>query len=48
MELGGSQLENHLMMYAHTAYIDNDKIRENIIKRAKQILSTQHAEHQPK
>lgn len=42
------ELENHLMMYAHTAYIDNDKIRENIIKRAKQILSTQHAEHQPK
>ena len=42
------ELENHLMMYAHTAYVDNDKIRENIIKRAKQILSTQHAEHQPK
>lgn len=41
------ELENHLMMYAHTAYISNDEVRENIIKRARQILSAQHAAHQP-
>ena len=34
------------MLYAHTAYIDNEKIREGIVERARQILAMQHA--QPK
>lgn len=40
-----NELQNHLMLYAHTAYIDNEKIREGIIKRARQILAMQHAQH---
>ena len=42
------ELENHLMMYAHSGYITNDAIREGIVKRAKQILYAQHAVHQIK
>lgn len=42
------ELENHLMMYAHAMYISNDLIREKVIKRAKQILASQHAMHQIK
>ena len=41
-----NELENHLMLYAHTAYIDNDTIRKGVVERARQILATQHA--QPK
>lgn len=39
------ELENHLMMFAHTCYIGNDNIRNSVIKRAQQILNTQN---QPK
>lgn len=42
------ELENHLMMYAHTMYISNDEIRHSIVQRAYKILSAQHAAHQPK
>jgi len=42
------ELENHLMMFAHTAYISNETVRKSIIQRAHQILATQHAAHQPK
>lgn len=42
------ELENHLMMYAHTMYISNDAIRDKIVNRAKQILVAQHAPRQLK
>ena len=38
-----NDLQNHLMFYAHAAYIDNEAIREGIIERARQILVTQSA-----
>ncbi len=37
------ELENHLIQFAHAGYISNDKIRESIVKRARQILFRQHA-----
>lgn len=46
MVKANNELQNHLMLYAHTAYIDNEKIREGIVARARQILAMQHA--QPK
>lgn len=42
------ELENHLMMYAHTMYISNESIREKVVNRARQILSAQHATRQIK
>ena len=41
------ELGNHLMMFAHTAYISNETVRKSIIQRAHQILATQHADRQP-
>ena len=38
-----NELQNHMMLYAHTAYIDNEKIREEVVERARQILAMQHA-----
>lgn len=38
-----NELQNHMMLYAHTAYIDNEKIREGVVERARQILAMQHA-----
>lgn len=35
------ELDNHLMIYAHTMYISDDSIRERIVNRAKQILAAQ-------
>ena len=42
------ELENHLMMYAHTMYISDEALREKVVNRAKQILAAQHAPHQIK
>ena len=35
------ELENHLMMYAHTAYISDDSIRKGVVERARKILERQ-------